>query len=288
MDKHVLVIADIEDDDFLSLKKAREITQTISASLEVVKFTHYDSSSGETLSDYITRLEHVLDELVERVFDNPSEVTRKFIARDEIDEWIVERCQNKRNPIDLVIKGGHRTESLFHTPTDWKLIRHLPCPILIATHTKWRSKANILMALDLSHTDEKHKQLNEMTLEWGNVWSLANQTDLHAVYSIPIAKPLLEFDIVEKREVEIKKAPEAREKLQAYLALFDMDSITCHVPAGPPDKTIPHLAGELRSDLVIMGCLGREGVSGLLLGNTAEKVLHNIRTDCLILKLADT
>jgi len=287
MDKHVLVIADIEDDDFLALEKAQEIASTISASLEVVKFTNYDSDSDETLDHYITRLEKALDGLIEKMFDNSDDVARKFIAREEIDEWIVERCQSNRHPIDLVIKGGHRTESLFHTPTDWKLMRHLPCPILIASHTKWKSSPNILMTLDLSHNDKKHKQLNELALEWGKYWAQANHEELHAVYSIPIAKPLLELEIVDQREVELKKAPAAMDKLKTYLAQYEMDSVTCHVPAGPPEKTIPHLAGELHSDLVIMGCLGREGVTGFLLGNTAEKVLHNIRTDCLILKLPD-
>ena len=287
MNKHVLVIADIEDDDFLSLEKARDVAIDISASIEVVKFTHYDSESDGPVDQYLTRVEQMLDATIQRVFDEQLEVTRKIVLREGIDDWMVERCHSNRDPIDLVIKGSHRTESLFHTPTDWKLIRHLHCPILIANHTKWKSMANILMTLDLAHSDQKHKQLNELTINWANLWSNATNTELHAVYSIPIAKPLLELEIVDRREVESKKAPAAEVKMHVFLDKFDMHSVTCHTPAGPPEKTIPHLANELHSDLVIMGCLGREGVSGFFLGNTAEKVLHNIRTDCLIIKLPE-
>jgi universal stress protein E len=285
MNKRVLVIADIEDDDFLSLEKARDIAQPISASLEVVKFTQYDSKSDLTLEQHMEKVEQVLDSMLEKVFENKSEITSKVVNSAKIDEWIVERCECHREHIDLVIKGGHRTESLFHTPTDWKLIRHLPCPILIASHTKWNSKPNILMTLDLSTKEAKHQRLNELTLQWGDTWSKATHTELHAMYSIPIPKALLELDIVDKHQVELKKAPMQMDKMQSMLAQKDMDSVVCHVPAGPPDKTIPHLANELNSDLVIMGCLGHEGISGWLLGNTAEKVLHHLRTDCLVIML---
>ncbi len=287
MNKHILVISDIEDGDFLSLEKARDIVTDITASLEIIKFTQYTKDLEITLVEHIAKVEQVLDSMIQRVFDNELEITSKVVVSDEIDNWIVDRCQGDKTPIDLVIKGGHRTESLFHTPTDWKLIRHLPCPILIATHTKWKSKANILLTLDLSSEDKKHKQLNTLALEWGNTWATATHTEMHAMYSIPISKPLLELEIVDKDEVLEKKAPAAREKIKALLSLHEMNTVTCHTPAGPPDKTIPRLAGKLNSDLVIMGCLGREGVSGFLLGNTAEKVLHHIRTDCLIIKLPD-
>jgi len=285
MNKHVLVIADIEDDDFLSLEKARDIANDISASLEIIKFTHYDCEADGTVTEHVANVEQSLNAAVNDIFESRTDITCKVVLKEDIDEWMVERCNQYTAPIDLVIKGGHRTESLFHTPTDWKLIRHLHCPILIASHTKWKSQANILMTLDLSSKDDAHMQLNSLLLEWGKTWADATHTQLHAMYSIPIAKPLLELDIVVKDEVEKKKSPEAQKMLHNFLAQYDMDSIPCHTPAGPPDRIIPHLADELHSDLVIMGCVGREGMSCLLLGNTAEKVLHHIRTDCLIVKL---
>lgn len=287
MNKHVLVIADIEDDDFLSLEKARDIAANISASLEIIKFTQYEAETDGTLNEHVIKAKQALDSMIDKVFDDQSNITRKVVVREDLDEWIVKRCESHREPIDLVIKGGHRTESLFHTPTDWKLIRHLHCPILIANHTKWKSQPNILMTLDLARKDDTHKQLNELVLQWGGTWAKTTHTKLHAIYSIPIAKTLLELDIVDRHEIESKKAPAALDKMQTVLAEHNMNSVTCHAPAGPPERTIPTLASELHTDLVIMGCVGREGVSGFLLGNTAEKVLHHIRTDCLILKLPE-
>ena len=197
---------------------------------------------------------------------------------------MVKYCQQKT--VDLVVKTRHRTESLFHTPTDWQLVRQLPCPMLIASHTKWKTQANILLALDLSTNESKHQQLNALVLSWGKRWSSIKHSQLHAVYSIPIAKPLLELEVVDKNEVELKKSPKAKQKMDELLTRLEMSEVASHITAGPPERNIPHLASKLHGDLVIMGSIGRKGVSGYILGNTAEKVLHNLRTDCLIVKLA--
>jgi nucleotide-binding universal stress UspA family protein len=51
--------------------------------------------------------------------------------------------------------------------------------------------------------------------------------------------------------------------------------------AGIPSEDIVRLAGELPADLIIMGTHGRAGVSHLLLGSVAEKVVR--RAPCPVL-----
>lgn len=282
MKMHILVIADIEDDDTLSLDKAHDIILPLNATVEIVKFIQHCPESELSLGSVIEQAEQSLFSVIHQRFNDSSDVAGKIVVSDNIAEWVVEYCD--KNSIDLVIKGGHRSESLFHTPSDWTLLRHLSCPMLIASHAKWKSNPNILMALDLVDR-EVHQQLNALTLRWGDSWSKATVSELHAMYSIPIAKPLLEFDVVDPYLIEQKKGPAAKKKMDSLLARNDMNSVISHIVTGPPDRTIPHLANELHSDLVIMGCVGREGVSGFLFGNTAEKVIHHLRTDCLVIKL---
>jgi universal stress protein E len=283
MNKHVLVIADTDDDDILSLEKARDITLSMSTTVEIIKFIHHSNDSEITLEQQIAQAKESLSSTIDNIFDDATDITSEVIISDNIADWVVNYCNQKS--VDLVIKGGHRSESLFHTPTDWKLIQLLHCPILIASHVKWKSKANILLTLDLSTDKSNHQQLNSLILSWGEIMSKASHNQLHAVYSIPIAKPLLEFDVVSKVSVEQKKAPAAKEKMQKLLAQFNMSSITSHITAGPPDRTIPHQANELNSDLVIIGSIAHEGIGSFLSGNIAKKVLHHLRTDCLIIKL---
>ncbi|MGJ8692522.1 MAG: universal stress protein [Thalassotalea sp.] len=283
MNKHVLVIADIEDDDLLSIEKARDITLPMKATVEIIKFIQDSKDSGITLEQQIAKAEQSLSAIIFSVFDGSIEIISEVVVSDNIADWVINRCGQKT--VDLVIKGGHRSETLFHIPSDWQLIRHLHCPILIASHIKWKDKANILLAVDLSTAESNHQQLNSLILDWGETWAQVTHNQLHAMYSIPVAKPLLEFDVVDKHAVMQKKGPAAKEKMQELLARFDMNSVIDHITVGPPDSSILHQANELHSSLVILGSVARKGISGLLLGNTAEKVLHHLRTDCLIIKL---
>ena len=284
MAKHVLVIADFADNEKLSLEKSRDITQPMDASILVVKFINCQADKSLSVEQQIAANEQLLSSQIESVFEDSNLIDSKVVAlEDEMVDWVVDYCN--QNAVDFVIKTGHRSESLFHHPSDWHFIRHLPCPILIISHEKWKSQANILLTIDLAHDEAVHRKLNHLTLSWGQDWSKINQSDLHAVFSIPIAKALLELDTVDESEVLRKKAPQAKEKLVSLLEEAKMTSVVPHITAGPPEKTIPHLANELHSDLVILGTVGREGIGGWLFGNTAEKVLHKLRTDCLVVKL---
>jgi nucleotide-binding universal stress UspA family protein len=46
---------------------------------------------------------------------------------------------------------------------------------------------------------------------------------------------------------------------------------------------IPALARKLGVDLVVMGTVGRGGIPGLLMGNTAEAILQQV--DCSVLAI---
>jgi nucleotide-binding universal stress UspA family protein len=56
---------------------------------------------------------------------------------------------------------------------------------------------------------------------------------------------------------------------------------------GTPWREIVRLARNLKVDLVTMGTVGRSGIQGLLLGNTAEKVLSMCEASILSVKPAD-
>ena len=55
------------------------------------------------------------------------------------------------------------------------------------------------------------------------------------------------------------------------------DAWTLHLENGPPAPSILRAIRQHRSNLVVMGTVGRSGLSGLLMGNTAEYVLDGAR-----------
>jgi universal stress protein E len=277
MNKLVLVVGEELDCESLELKKAKHIAASFKAEVEVLRFL--PQTCSDTAKQSATQS---IGELVHSVFKELTGVTSQIIPSNNISKWVAAHYTSSDDC--LVLKTGHRSERLFHTPTDWELIRQLRCPLLISSNRKWKSQPNVLVALDSSSHKAEHRELNNLALRWAQQWQATSGSQLHALYSIPIPAPLLALDLVERRDYQRAHEPEAKEKLLALLEEFGATNMTPHILTGPPSKTIPHMANELKADLVIMGSVGREGIRGALRGNTAEKVLHHLRTDMLVVK----
>ena len=67
---------------------------------------------------------------------------------------------------------------------------------------------------------------------------------------------------------------------------FGISSHAQHLSQGLPEQVIPDFAKQLDAELVVLGTIGRTGISAALLGNTAEHVLDQI-TDVLAIKPDD-
>lgn len=57
-----------------------------------------------------------------------------------------------------------------------------------------------------------------------------------------------------------------------------------HVERGWPRNAIPEAATRLNADLLVMGTVARTGMPGLIIGNTAEDVLNNVRIPVVAVK----
>ena len=58
----------------------------------------------------------------------------------------------------------------------------------------------------------------------------------------------------------------------------------CHVHIGLPEDVIPQYAEQLDAELVVLGTVGRQGISAALIGNTAEHVIDKLNCDVLAIK----
>ncbi len=104
--------------------------------------------------------------------------------------------------------------------------------------------------------------------------------------------------VIEELDEElIKRAPHgspmrkdindyARQRLESCVRLLDTkpEQVTLHLSLGTAWREITRTAQVLHADLVVIGTLGRTGVSRLLLGNTAEKVLETCDSSLLTVK----
>jgi len=76
---------------------------------------------------------------------------------------------------------------------------------------------------------------------------------------------------------------DATQRLEAFVQSLDSDRsrVHSHLSWGTPWKEICRAAQHLSIDLITLGTVGRSGIKGVLLGNTAEQVLGTC--DCSIL-----
>lgn len=76
----------------------------------------------------------------------------------------------------------------------------------------------------------------------------------------------------------------AREQLTAYGSQYGVNTANQIVTVGRPESEIHRLVKEQQADLVIVGSHGRKGFQ-LLLGSTANGVLHGTECDVLAIRI---
>lgn len=88
-------------------------------------------------------------------------------------------------------------------------------------------------------------------------------------------------------EVEAKLKRELKEKMKQLGEQFDLPASRLHMLNGNPAPEIRRFADEEDIDLVVLGTHGQKGVQ-LLLGSTANSVLHGVGCDVLAVRIYDS
>ena len=148
--------------------------------------------------------------------------------------------------------------------SDRQLIRKLGRALLLVKNAPADEVKKILIAVDFNAEDESHKALNASIMSLGSrMRGTVNETELHVISAYPSSDSFV-------HPPDVAKA-------------LDIDRSHAHVRRGSAADIIPDVAKELEADLVIVGSVGRAGLSGIAIGNTAEKILNGIAADVLVL-----
>lgn len=140
------------------------------------------------------------------------------------------------------------------------------------------SYKKILVAIDL--TEEAPQVLNKAK----DVCAVhgAQMTLVHIVEPVGYAYGGdIPMDLTELQE-QLDRA--AKEQLAGYGKQYDVAEDSQLVSVGRPESEIHRIAEEMDVDLVIVGSHGRKGFQ-LLLGSTANGVLHGSKCDVLAVRI---
>lgn len=193
------------------------------------------------------------------------------------------------NAYDLVVKGTHEHDSLksvIFTPTDWHLLRKSPVPLLLVKDHDWPDDGNLLAAIDVGAQDEEHHNLNnkitKLTLSLSHVLNgHVNLVNSYPGTPVNIAIEIPEFDPNSYTESVKKHHIDAMEK---HNNNYQVSDNRIFVEEGLPEDVIPKVASEIDAELVIVGTVGRTGITAALIGNTAEHIIDSLNCDVLAIK----
>ncbi len=145
------------------------------------------------------------------------------------------------------------------------------------------SYQNILVAIDLSAESEqvlkRAKQIAEIT--GADTTVLAIVEPINETYAAGLGEGFLSLDL---SQIESQAQQRSADKLQQ---LVDQSGLSCketRVAIGYPNEEIKFYASQNGTDLIILGSHGRHGIQ-LLLGSTANAVLHGATCDVLAVRI---
>ncbi len=300
--QNILAVIDPSTDEQKALKRAIELAVSIkangSSNIKVTAFlTIFDFSYEMTtilssnernvmrqsvIKDKTLWLESIVNELKSNI-----DIECQVVWHNRPFEAIIE--QVIKHNYDIVIKGTHqhdKLKSVIFTPTDWHILRKCPCPVLLVKEHAWPENGNIIASLNVGSDEEEHDSLNVKITEQAKQLASLVQGNVHLVNSFPgtpvnIAIEIPEFNSTEYNDTMLKHHQQA---MIAHANKFDISVINTHVEEGLPETVIEQVADKIDAELVILGTVGRTGISAALIGNTAEHVIDQLNCDVLALK----
>jgi len=192
---------------------------------------------------------------------------------------------------DILIVGTrsrNRAMRALFGGTAQKLIRTAPCAVWIVKPEEVREIREIAFASDMS-------EAGRPALAEAIGIARALDAKLFVVHAVDIAElsyllmagvPVDEIAAARQRMME-----DAQTTLQQQLVATDYRTLPHGVKIemieGAPDEAIPKFVVDNEIDILVMGTHGRSGISRLVLGNTAERILPLVNCSVLTVKPHD-
>ena len=151
----------------------------------------------------------------------------------------------------------------------------------------WPEGGKALVAVNLASEEPYHNALNEkLVKETIELAEQVNHTEVHLVGAYPVTPINIAIELPEFDPSVYNDAIRGQHLLamKALRQKFGINENMTHVEKGLPEEVIPDLAEHLQAGIVVLGTVGRTGISAAFLGNTAEQVIDHLRCDLLVIK----
>ncbi len=189
---------------------------------------------------------------------------------------------------DLVVAGTRGFgpfRRIFVGSTAKRLIHRCPCSVWVVKAEHVGPPKAILAATDFSDVSRR------AVLEglWVAREASAKFHLVNVIESLEIPDKILD-KFPEGKAFRQHVAEAAKLGFEQFIESLNVDlaKIQVHQTTAIPWDEIGRLATELNIDLIAIGTIGRSGIPGMVLGNTAEKILDTCECSILAVKPADS
>ncbi|POY45396.1 universal stress protein UspE [Avibacterium gallinarum] len=303
--KNILVVLNPENEKQYALARAVRLVkeQKSESKVKITTFmTVYDLSyemsallSSEERENMhqgvIEQRQKAIQPYLDKYADPNIEFHSAVVWNSNEAEAIAEEVE--KNSYDLVVKYTQEEESitsLIFTPMDWQLLRKCPAPIMIVKDGDWKHQRRILVAVNVSDDEDHHSLLNNELVTLGiDLADSLERGNVHLVTAYPPTPINMAIDLPEFSTADYSNSIRGQYliNMKALRQKFNIDEDHTHVREGFPEDVIPEVAKELGAEMVVLGTIGRTGLSAAFLGNTAEHVISKLNCNLLAIKPND-
>jgi nucleotide-binding universal stress UspA family protein len=198
-----------------------------------------------------------------------------------------------RDGHDLLVRAhdrdGTTSSSKPFGAVDLELLRKCPCPVLLVRPTAASPPLRVAGAVNSSTEEASERALNVKIAETTLLMArLEDAVPLLVQAWTPFAERTVRSHASDDaftayvENVRGRTATDLRELAESLGA--GMAGVQLVHRRGEPEDVIPDYALVGGVDLVVMGTVARSGIAGLLLGNTAERVLRKLACSVMAVK----
>lgn len=292
---NILFVAEAEVDNTRALHQAVGLAERNQAQLTILGTIDLGHSllTQDVREAIVGEREELLEELANQVsLANGTAEIKLLVGKPFIE--IIREVQ--RNDHDLVVKPLSNPGLVAVGGTDKRLLRKCPCPVWIINPREEHGYRQILLALDYEPENPENEPLNRQLVEMAVSLALSEFAELHLVhawnlehegffrsarsgFSRPEVDEMVQDEEQRRRAWLEKLIDDYCRPLGAEASKYFKP--TYHLIQGYAEDVVPQCATEIDAQLVVMGTVGRTGIPGFVIGNTAEVILNRI--DCSVM-----
>jgi universal stress protein E len=270
---------------WLAAQISGEITflATLELSAQADELLRAPRPGGEPTVDDEARAE--LDALVARAGAEGARAAAKLVHGKAWEELIREAVRGQHDVVIVGTRNRGRVSRTLFGSTATKLLRYCPAPIWVTRPDPDWSDLKVLVATDFSGVSQRAL---DIAVQMGQLVDIKLSV-LHALEPELDTRVLRRSFTLEEVQAQRQAAREqAERRLQEQLVRTDYRTLKFgvqpHVVEGPAEIVILDFLEQQQIDLVVMGTVGRVGLPGLFVGNTAERLLPQLPCSVLAVK----